>query len=141
MNEGNPRRTVSSPFRAPQAVPTASARSAAGASPRPSLTRPIPRAALLKAITEPTDKSMAPIRSTKVRPTEAITSSGTWFAMVRRVGAVKKRSVTREKPSTRAASTSSKASASLPMPGGPSARVMRSVASGPRRREPRPPPP
>ncbi len=59
MKEGRRRRTVSRPFTAPQAVPTASASSAAGRRPSPSLTRPSPSAALERAITEPTDRSMA----------------------------------------------------------------------------------
>src|SRR6266511_1982741 len=130
MNEGIAKRTVRRPFRAPHARPVSTARSPPSRTPTPRRSMARPRTALVRPSTDPTERSMPAITRTKVRPTATITPSGTWFAIVRNVARLKKRSVATEKAATRPTRTPSRASIS-PRPLTPASSVP----------GPRPPPP
>ncbi|MNZ66744.1 hypothetical protein D3C78_849750 [compost metagenome] len=85
MNDGMRQATVTAPVMLPASAATAMPSKAAG-----STLQPQPRMATLtadaaSASTDPTDRSMPPMISTKVMPTASTIRSGIWLARVLKV--------------------------------------------------------
>jgi hypothetical protein len=75
------KRTETKPLTQPQAAPVSMARGRAAGSGSFASTMASPRMDPEKAMTDPTDKSMPPVRMTKVMPTARTVSAGTSLAI------------------------------------------------------------
>ena len=130
MKEGSAHRAMTNPFSAPHATPVSPASTIAAASGSRQSASATPSTAPDRASTEPTDRSIPPVMTTSVMPVATRSTSGSWFAMVRTVVAVRKCSVAAPNPMTSAASTPRSAAYSESCRPSAPARVETSTVSG-----------
>src|SRR6201996_7717425 len=90
MNDGMRHATVTSPVTAPVSAAAATPSSAEGNAGQCHFSAATLTTDAPSASTEPTDKSMLAMISTKVIPTDITTRSGIWFAIVTKVSYVRK---------------------------------------------------
>ena len=108
MNEGSRHATEIMPVMVPHTRPVASASAAAAGTVQPHCRMAAAEVAAASAITEPTDKSMPAMMSTKVMPTAITARAGISLAMVMKVSALQKYSDSDENSATMPASTASR---------------------------------
>ena len=105
MNEGTPHRLDIVPLIRPQTTPTATlvrtAREIATPTDKPSILSTVPATTAQSAVNEPTERSMPPIRITKVIPTARQTLIAIWVKMLLILPGVKKSGDSTEKVITR----------------------------------------
>src|SRR6218665_45422 len=104
MNEGRRQATAMVPVMVPHTSPVASASAAAAGTVQPHCTIAAADMAAGR-ITEPTDRSMPAMISTKLMPTAITASAGISLAMVMKVSALQKYSDSDENSATMPAST------------------------------------